>query len=72
MGDTGLEPVNVTACNDKHLQNQPKTGDAESGALSGNSTPNLAELTKMLSGLSNADKAKLAAALTGNAKGKQL
>ena len=47
----------------------PKTGGALSGALSGDPAPNLTELSRILSGLSADDKAKLAAVLTGNGKG---
>lgn len=61
LGDTGLEPGDVTPCNVKNLQNPPKLGDAFSDAFSGNSAPDLpAELMQRLSELSAEDKAKLA------------
>jgi hypothetical protein len=47
----GLEPPTVTTCNDKDLQNQAKTGGAESGALSADLPPDVADLARRLAAL---------------------
>lgn len=64
MGATGLEQSAKTPVKSPI----PKTGGALSGALSGDSAPNLTELTAMLSGMSAADKKILAALLTDKGK----
>ena len=44
MGDTGLEPVNITGCK----KQRPPVGGAESGAVGNNSTATDPDLAKVV------------------------
>ena len=75
MGDTGLEPVDITNCRNCTLRNQTKTGDAKSDAPSINFESQslsrlLTEIIHMLSELSPEVKAKLIDMLEGSTKDK--
>ena len=71
---TGVEPSAVTGCKDNNLQNSPRQGGAERGALSADSgpaaaagavdlPPDVADLARRLAALPLAVRQSLAAAL---------
>jgi len=60
MGDTGLEPSDVSTCKTKRLQNRPESGGAESGAVGGGSAqfpPDLQRVIDAWPALAGATKA---------------
>ena len=48
MGDTGLEPQNVSNCNSKNLEEPSKDGAADSGAVGDSSVQIAADLAQVI------------------------